>query len=107
MNMMIVMAVTCYHCYCFWAFDFGKNFLISNMINSCGISINQSDLMILESHVVYSLSKEKTTAHFYIMQSTQSIREDLQVPIIDVLERFVLLTTILLLSTCLLICCGR
>ncbi|KAL7209184.1 hypothetical protein ACSBR1_030846 [Camellia fascicularis] len=48
--------------------------------------INQSDLMVLESHVVYSLSKEKTAAHFYIMQSTQSIREDLQVPIKDVLE---------------------
>ncbi|CAL5335204.1 unnamed protein product [Camellia sinensis] len=43
--------------------------------------------MVLESHVVYSLSKEKTAAHFYIMQSTQSIREDLQVPIKDVLER--------------------
>ncbi|KAI8002754.1 hypothetical protein LOK49_LG08G02075 [Camellia lanceoleosa] len=48
--------------------------------------INQSDLMVLESHVVYSLSKEKTAAHFYIVQSTQSIREDLQVPIKDVLE---------------------
>ncbi|GMP78600.1 hypothetical protein CsSME_00034482 [Camellia sinensis var. sinensis] len=48
--------------------------------------INQSDLMVLESHIVYSLSKEKTAAHFYIMQSTQSIREDLQVPIKDVLE---------------------
>ncbi|CAL5328379.1 unnamed protein product [Camellia sinensis] len=46
--------------------------------------------MVLESHVVYSWSKEKTAAHFYIKQSTQSIREDLQVPIKDVLKRLLL-----------------
>ncbi|PSR98312.1 Dentin sialoprotein [Actinidia chinensis var. chinensis] len=48
--------------------------------------INQSDLVVLESHVVYSLSKEKTAARFYIMQSTRSISEELQVPIKDVIE---------------------
>ncbi|XP_057460333.1 uncharacterized protein LOC130750837 isoform X3 [Actinidia eriantha] len=48
--------------------------------------INQSDLVVLESHVVYSLSKEKTAARFYIIQSTRSIGEELQVPIKDVIE---------------------
>ncbi|KAK6914573.1 hypothetical protein RJ641_021894 [Dillenia turbinata] len=49
--------------------------------------ISQADLVVLEYHVVYSLTKEKTTAHFYIMQCTKSIGEDvIQVPIRDVIE---------------------
>ncbi|KAK9288205.1 hypothetical protein L1049_016654 [Liquidambar formosana] len=49
--------------------------------------INQTDLTILESHVVYSLSKEKTASRFYIMRCMQSINEDvIQVPIKDVID---------------------
>lgn len=54
----------------------------------CGTGISQTDLVILEKHVVYSLSKEKTTARFYIMQCNQPNNEAIQVPIKDVLERF-------------------
>ncbi|XP_011656540.1 uncharacterized protein LOC101206764 isoform X1 [Cucumis sativus] len=47
--------------------------------------INQSDLKILESHVVYSLSKEKSAVCFYMIQCTRSATEDvIQVPIRDV-----------------------
>ncbi|KAH7858399.1 hypothetical protein Vadar_023390 [Vaccinium darrowii] len=48
--------------------------------------INESDLVVLESHVVYSLSKEKTSVYFYIMQCSKSISNDLQVPIKDVID---------------------
>ena len=61
--------------------------LLGNVILTCGTGINQSDLVVLESHVVYSLSKEKTATRFYIIQSTRSISGELQVPIKDVIER--------------------
>ncbi|KAL6976257.1 hypothetical protein U1Q18_025044 [Sarracenia purpurea var. burkii] len=48
--------------------------------------INQSDVVVLESRDVYSLTKEKTAARFYIVQCTQPISEDLQLPIKDVIE---------------------
>ncbi|KAK6930583.1 hypothetical protein RJ641_004677 [Dillenia turbinata] len=49
--------------------------------------ISQADLVVLENHVVYSFTKEKTTARFYIMQCTKSIGEDvIQFPIRDVIE---------------------
>lgn len=49
--------------------------------------INQSDLKILESHVVYSLSKEKSAVCFYMIQCTRSGTEDvIQVPIRDVVD---------------------
>ncbi|KAF7151656.1 hypothetical protein RHSIM_Rhsim02G0076700 [Rhododendron simsii] len=51
-----------------------------------GQGINESDLVVLESHVVYSLSKEKTSVYFYIVQCSQAISEDLQVPIKDVID---------------------
>jgi hypothetical protein len=35
--------------------------------------ISEADLEVLESHVVYSLSKEKTCTRFYIVQYTRSI----------------------------------
>ena len=54
----------------------------------CGTGITQIDLTILEEHVVYSLSKEKEAAYFYIMQSTQSVDDAIQVPIKDVIDRF-------------------
>ena len=56
--------------------------------------INQSDLMVLESHVVYSLSKEKTAARFFIVQCTQPNHEDLDIPVKDVIERLVIFTPI-------------
>ncbi|XP_057959123.1 uncharacterized protein LOC131151742 isoform X2 [Malania oleifera] len=49
--------------------------------------IDQTDLLVLESHIVYSLSKEKTTTRFYIMQCTESINEEvIQIPIKDVID---------------------
>ncbi|XVF84484.1 hypothetical protein PTKIN_Ptkin17bG0040700 [Pterospermum kingtungense] len=49
--------------------------------------ISQSDLTILESHVVYSLSKEKTATWFCIMQSIHA-KEDgaYWIPIKDVID---------------------
>lgn len=54
--------------------------------------INQSELMVLESHVVYSLSKEKTAARLFIVQCTQPNYEDLDIPVKDVIERLVIFT---------------
>ncbi|CAI9277451.1 unnamed protein product [Lactuca saligna] len=45
-----------------------------------------SELKVLEDHVVYSLSQAKTATHFYILQSTQSINEDKLVPIQDAIS---------------------
>ncbi|CAI9117296.1 OLC1v1018663C1 [Oldenlandia corymbosa var. corymbosa] len=47
--------------------------------------IHQSELMVLERHVVYSLSKDKTAACFYIMQCIQS-GKDFEIPIKDAIE---------------------
>ncbi|KAJ8542771.1 hypothetical protein K7X08_005294 [Anisodus acutangulus] len=49
-------------------------------------SISRSDLMILEEHMVYSLAKEKTATCFYIMQCTQSINQDNQIPVKETLK---------------------
>lgn len=62
------------------------------MILAIETGINESDLVVLESHVVYSLSKEKTSVYFYIVQCSQTISEGLQVPIKDVIDRLVLVT---------------
>ncbi|KAJ4723342.1 Aleurone layer morphogenesis protein [Melia azedarach] len=49
--------------------------------------ISQNDLIIVGSDIVYSLSKEKTTARFYMMQCTQPKNDDvMQVPVRDALE---------------------
>ncbi|PIA65610.1 hypothetical protein AQUCO_00100841v1 [Aquilegia coerulea] len=49
--------------------------------------INQTDLVILGSHVAYSLSEEKTTARLFIMKC-KSVNKDLfEVPIKDVIDR--------------------
>ncbi|XP_047318135.1 uncharacterized protein LOC124921507 [Impatiens glandulifera] len=48
--------------------------------------INPSDLVVLESHVVYSLSKAKKAVRFYIMQTKQPLREDSQIPIQQILD---------------------
>lgn len=44
--------------------------------------IDQTDLVVLESHVIYSQSKEKTSARFYIMQYNQVFTDNF-VPIRD------------------------
>nr|GLL47723.1 uncharacterized protein LOC109161584 isoform X2 [Ipomoea trifida] len=49
--------------------------------------IKRSELVVLEKHVVYSLSKAKTTACFYIIQCSQSTSQDFQIPIKDVIKR--------------------
>ncbi|XXG79896.1 hypothetical protein AAC387_Pa09g0864 [Persea americana] len=44
--------------------------------------ILQTDLTVLESHTAYSLSKEKSTSRFYLMQCMKAINEEvIQVPI--------------------------
>lgn len=48
--------------------------------------ISSSDLVVLETHILYSLSKEKTAARFYMMQCTQSIGEDKGIPVEDVVR---------------------
>ncbi|XP_009795177.1 uncharacterized protein LOC107804594 isoform X1 [Nicotiana tabacum] len=48
--------------------------------------INRNDLVVLESHLVYSLDKEKATARLYLVQFTKSVHEDFMVPIGDVIE---------------------
>lgn len=59
------------------------------MILVSGTGINQTDLMVSERHAVYSLSKEKTAARFYIMQCIKSVNEDVdRVPIKDTIDRF-------------------
>lgn len=50
--------------------------------------IDQSDLVVLESHVTYSTSKEKTAAYFYIMQLTKADNSiALQIPIKNTINR--------------------
>ncbi|KAJ9189209.1 hypothetical protein P3X46_000532 [Hevea brasiliensis] len=49
--------------------------------------INERDLMILEKHVVYSMSKEKAAACFYIMQCTlPNNNHIIQIPIEDAIN---------------------
>ncbi|XP_017975638.1 PREDICTED: uncharacterized protein LOC18602556 isoform X1 [Theobroma cacao] len=49
--------------------------------------ISQSDLTIIESHIVYSLSKEKTATRFYIMQCVHAEKDcSLWIPIKDVIN---------------------
>ncbi|VFQ72448.1 unnamed protein product [Cuscuta campestris] len=49
-------------------------------------AINRSDLVVLESHIVYSLNKPKTAARLYLMQSTQCNNDDIQVHIKDIIQ---------------------
>ncbi|GLT58410.1 hypothetical protein SLA2020_313040 [Shorea laevis] len=52
------------------------------------IGISQNDLTIIESHIVYSMSKEKTATCFYIMQCTQpSFNRVIEMPILDAIDR--------------------
>ncbi|KAL5729545.1 hypothetical protein ACHQM5_002482 [Ranunculus cassubicifolius] len=51
--------------------------------------INPSELTVLESHVTYSLSEEKTTARFFIMKCQSVIPETFRVPMKDAIDRSV------------------
>ena len=58
------------------------------MIFVNGTDINQNDLLVLESHVVFSHSKEKAAACFFIVQCTQSGKGGIiEFPIKDVIDR--------------------
>lgn len=59
--------------------------------------------MVLERHIVYSLSEENMAAYFYIMQCTQSSNEAIQVPIRDTIEKSVPAAVILVEKYCLLL----
>ncbi|XP_006346057.1 uncharacterized protein [Solanum tuberosum] len=48
--------------------------------------ISKTDLVTLEKHVVYSLTKEKTASCFYIMQSTRSINQDILISVKEIIE---------------------
>nr|XP_048333261.1 uncharacterized protein LOC107422026 isoform X1 [Ziziphus jujuba var. spinosa] len=49
--------------------------------------ISQTDLLVLENHLVYSVSKEKTATRFYIMMCTEAVNKDVnQVPIKDAID---------------------
>ncbi|KAF9612490.1 hypothetical protein IFM89_000412 [Coptis chinensis] len=50
--------------------------------------IDPKELIILESHVTYSLSEEKTTACLFIMKSKAANSDIFQVPIKDAIDRF-------------------
>lgn len=59
------------------------------MILVNGIGINQTDLLVLESHVVFSVSKEKAAVCFFIIQCTKTVSEEIiQIPIQDVIGRY-------------------
>lgn len=48
------------------------------------------DLLVLESHVLYSLSKEKSVSRFYIMECIKPPNAMVsQIPVKDVIDRFV------------------
>ncbi|KAJ7980708.1 Aleurone layer morphogenesis protein [Quillaja saponaria] len=58
--------------------------------------IDQVDLMVLDSHLVYSHTKEKAAARFYIMQCSQSVNEEvIQVPIRDAISRYIMIEKVL------------
>lgn len=58
--------------------------------------LKQSEITVLEKHATYSLSEENRAAYFYIVQSTESSNDDIQLPIKTVLERLVPVTVSLI-----------
>ncbi|XP_015068075.1 uncharacterized protein LOC107012681 isoform X2 [Solanum pennellii] len=48
--------------------------------------INRSDLVVLESHLVYSLDKEKASTQLYLVQSTKLVNEGFTISIRRILE---------------------
>lgn len=61
-----------------------QEFALSAATEATGI--NRSDLAVLESHLVYSLDKEKASTRLYLVQSTKLVNEDFRIPICDVVE---------------------
>lgn len=57
-----------------------------------GAGLKKTELVFLESHVVYSVSKEKTAARFYIVKCAVKFPEKVNitywVPTKEVVERF-------------------
>lgn len=59
-----------------------------------GTGIKRANVCILEHHLAYSLSQEKTTTRLYIMKYTDTAGEELrELHIKDVISRFVILLT--------------
>ncbi|TMX02013.1 hypothetical protein EJD97_022809 [Solanum chilense] len=48
--------------------------------------INRSDLVVLESHLVYSSDKEKASTRLYLVQSTKLVNEGFTIPIRHIIE---------------------
>ncbi|RAL48333.1 hypothetical protein DM860_005757 [Cuscuta australis] len=48
--------------------------------------LKRSDLVVLEKHIVYSLSKAKTTACFYIIQCSKPPKPDFIIPVKDTIK---------------------
>lgn len=60
-----------------------------------GTGINNTDIFLLESGTIYSESKEKEASRFYIMQCSKTINEEVfEVPLQDLIKRFVLITIV-------------
>lgn len=69
---------------------------ITFRILSCGAEIASSDLVVLEDHVVYSLSDDKSAAQFFMMQYSQSFDLRQSVPLEELVVRLVPLPSFLL-----------
>jgi len=60
-----------------------------------GTGSNNTDILLLESDTVYSESKEKEAARFYIMQCSKAVKEEfIQVSLQDLIKRFVLIAIV-------------
>lgn len=65
-----------------------------------GTGLDQKDLIIVGTDVVYSLTREKTVARFYTIQCTQpNMSHVIDIPIKDVVDRFHSSPTSMYLST--------
>ena len=64
------------------------------MIFVNGIGISQSDVLFLESHVVFSDSEKNAAALFYIVQCTKSGMRDIEFPIKDVIDRYTIFISV-------------
>lgn len=60
-----------------------------------GAGIASSNLEVLETHVVHSLSKEKSAAQFFMMQYSQSFDIKHSVSLKELVERSVLFANFL------------
>lgn len=70
-----------------------KNFL--NFLSN-GTGFGSYNLVVLETHVVYSVCNLKSAAHFFIMQCSQSFSIKNQVPLKLLVERLVHFAIVLL-----------